>query len=275
MQISGFLPAWIRLKPCWKQKTIHQERVLNFVAKAPPVLLPQFVSWCFAVQPSRRCICQATSSGRDGRRTGVLDMLHQKRTRYSNIPLSAHAHKQGDRIWVLISEQPLPCKCRLFVSGRIQVVNQSQTSKGTGSSRSPSWTSCWQKGWGCQICEGGAESGCHKHQDVSIAWEFFEFWVNEMYWKELPPGIRGRFTEIFVDEVGWIVSCLMKLNSQIGSSSEGHAIHYCVFLGFMLQLWAHTVFSKSNLSVLLWTLCLGLNLPNHKADSTNSRVRVP
>ena len=115
----------------------------------------------------------------------------------------------------------------------------------------------------------------HKHQDVSIAWEFLEFWVNEMYWKELPPGIRGRFTEIFVDEVGWIVSCSMKLNSQIVSSSEGHAIQYCVFLGFMLQLWAHTVFSKSNLSVLLWTLCLGLNLPNHKAESTNFPCQSP
>ena len=42
----------------------------------------------------------------------------------------------------------------------------------------------------------------------------------------------------------------MKLNSQLGSSSEGHAIQYCVFLGFMLQLlsWAHTVFSTKFIS---------------------------
>lgn len=48
----------------------------------------------------------------------------------------------------------------------------------------------------------------------------------------------------------------MKLNSQLGSSSEGHAIQYCVFLGFMLQLlyWAHTVFSTK----LIISASLGL-----------------
>lgn len=93
---------------------------------------------------------------------------------------------------------------------------------------------------------------------------FLELWLNGMMGctssfqlrdlKELPPGIRGRFTEIFVDEVGWIVSCLMKLNSQLGSSSEVHAFQHCVFVGMLQLLWAHTVFSTKLISASLDSL---------------------
>ena len=66
-----------------------------------------------------------------------------------------------------------------------------------------------------KVIEGGAGTagtGCDKHQDASIAlksflelltkWDLLLVFLHLRDLKELPPGIRGRFTEIFVDEVG-------------------------------------------------------------------------